>query len=73
MLAPSPNTLTEKDAATYIGMSAAWLRKARARLISTPPPNYVRCGRAIRYTRAALDNWLEARTVRSTRRDADAR
>jgi hypothetical protein len=60
-----PATLTERDAARYIGLSRAYLRQSRMRLprrgIDAPP--YLRVGRAIRYLRGDLDRWLEAHRV----------
>ena len=59
----SPAVLDEKDAATYIGMSAAFLRRARmtgrTRSGSTGP-NFVKVpgGRGIRYRIVDLDSWL---------------
>lgn len=66
---PSPHiplaTLTEADAARYIGLSRAYLRQSRMRVprrgIDGPP--YIRVGRAIRYLRADLDRWLAAHRV----------
>jgi predicted DNA-binding transcriptional regulator AlpA len=52
--------LTERDAATYIGMSPSWLRHARLRRDEDAPP-HVRIGRAVRYRIADLDSYLEIR------------
>lgn len=59
-----PPTMCESDAARYINMSAAWLKKSRtsrfSREVGAPP--FIRCGRRrIAYLRADLDSWLEAR------------
>lgn len=60
-LLPS-NLVTEKDAAQYIGMSVAFLRKSRMegrRKNRTPGPPYLRLGRkSIRYSLRDLDAWL---------------
>ena len=58
---PSP-TVDEKDAAAYIGLTPAYLRKAR-RL--GKGPNYLRLGRTIRYRIRDLDAWLEAHVVQT--------
>jgi hypothetical protein len=61
----TPAVLDERDAATYVGMSCAFLRRARmtgrTRSGSTGP-DYVRIpgGRGIRYRVADLDAWLAA-------------
>ena len=54
--------LTDPDAAKYIGMSVAFLRRSRSegrRANHTPGPPFIKIGRAIRYTVADLDAWLE--------------
>lgn len=58
--------LTEKQAASYIGMSVPYLRADRMnghREGQTPGPPFVRIGRSIRYLRADLDEWLAAHRV----------
>ncbi len=55
-------SLTEIEAATYIGMSTSFLRQSRCngdRQNHTPGPLYVKLGRAIRYLREDLDIWLD--------------
>lgn len=55
-------SLTEKEAAEYIGMSRSFLRQDRMNGIRenrTPGPNYVKIGRAVRYLKEELDKWLE--------------
>jgi predicted DNA-binding transcriptional regulator AlpA len=62
-------SLTEKEAAEYIGMSCSFLRQDRMngfRQNRTPGPNYVRIGRAVRYLREELDKWLETNKVERT-------
>lgn len=61
----TPAVLDERDAATYIGMSAGFLRRARmvGRTKSgVTGPNFVKVpgGRAVRYRLADLDAWLAA-------------
>jgi predicted DNA-binding transcriptional regulator AlpA len=56
----SGNTLSEAQAATYLGMSAAWLKKSRTRrfLQTADAPPFIRNGkRRIVYRRADLDEW----------------
>jgi predicted DNA-binding transcriptional regulator AlpA len=57
--------LRDEEAAEMIGMSAAFLRKARCVGIlgnATPPPPHVQIGRAVRYRREDLDRWIAERT-----------
>ena len=51
------NVLTERETAEYLRMSISWLRQARMNGHPEAPP-YVKIGRAIRYLRADLDDWL---------------
>ena len=55
--------LTTEQAAEYLGVSPGWLANARCR--GDGPPFY-KLGRAVRYIRAALDEWSRARQVLST-------
>jgi hypothetical protein len=59
-----PVALDEHDASHYLGMSAAWLRKARQ--MSTGPA-YIRIGRTIRYRTADLDKFLQQHLVGGAR------
>jgi len=70
---PGPNvntpksSLTETEAAQYIGMSAAWLKKSRTRrfrdVMDAPP--FVRAGaKRVVYRREDLDAWLESHLER---------
>lgn len=55
-----PASLSEREAARYIGMSAAWLKKSRTRRFHAiaDAPRYVRAGtRRIVYRRVDLDDW----------------
>ncbi len=57
--------LRDEEAAEIIGMSAAFLRKARCVGTigrATPAPPHVQIGRAVRYRRADLDRWIDERT-----------
>ena len=51
---------SSKEAADYLGMSKSALDKSRltGELFGTAPPAFLRFGRAVRYPKAALDNWL---------------
>jgi hypothetical protein len=55
--------LTPKEAAKLFKVSVSWLAKARMR--GDGPP-YVNVGRAIRYTEAALIQWMKSRQRLST-------
>jgi len=60
----TPAALTEKDAATYICMSAAWLKQTRHTgdlPNRTPAPCHIKIGRSVRYLVKDLDEWLEER------------
>ena len=62
----TPATLTETDAARYLGVSVAFLRASRMRTprSSVPGPVFLRAGkRGVRYLLADLDAWLQARRV----------
>ena len=47
--------IDEREAAGYIGLTAAYLRKARQR---NRGPAFLRIGRTIRYRTVDLDAWL---------------
>jgi excisionase family DNA binding protein len=52
------NALNERQAAKYLGVSPGTLRLWRAENRS---PRFFRAGKLIRYRRADLDSWIEAR------------
>lgn len=61
-----PVTLTEPDAARYIGMSEQFLRQDRMngpRRNRTIGPPFIKIGRSVRYLVDDLDNWLHAHRV----------
>jgi excisionase family DNA binding protein len=62
-LRSTAHSLTEADAAPYLGCSHAYLRQARAR---GEGPAYVQLGRAIRYRVTDLDAWIAAHRVDPT-------
>jgi predicted DNA-binding transcriptional regulator AlpA len=55
--------MTPKEAARWLKVSASWLAKARMR--GDGPP-YIRIGRSVRYTEAALIQWMKSRQRLST-------
>lgn len=62
----SDRLLTDTEAAEILGVSAAFLRKARCIGTlgrATPPPPHIQLGRAVRYRRSDLDRWLDDRRV----------
>jgi predicted DNA-binding transcriptional regulator AlpA len=54
---------TPKEAAQFLKLSTSWLAKARMR--GDGPP-YIRIGRSIRYSEAALVQWMKSRQRLST-------
>ena len=63
------NTLKEKEAAEYIGMSRSFLRQGRMngyRESHTPTPPFIRIGCAIRYLKSDLDEWLQKNRITPT-------
>ena len=56
-----PAVLRESDAARYIGLSRAYLRKSR---LINQGPNFVRVRRAVMYRVADLDRFLEKHVVK---------
>ena len=55
----SRNFITEKEAATYLGMSLQWMRKSRANAFG---PKSQKFGGAIRYNVDELKRWVEQTT-----------
>jgi predicted DNA-binding transcriptional regulator AlpA len=62
-LSPMVTLLSAKEAAKLLKVSTSWLAKARMR--GDGPP-YIQLGRAIRYTDAAIANWVRSRQRFST-------
>jgi hypothetical protein len=56
----NPDMLRSAEAARYIDMFDSWLRQTRMAGRTDGPP-FLRQGRAIRYRRCDLDQWLERR------------
>lgn len=53
---------SEKEAATYIGMSRSFLAQARMDGLlpnRTPAPPHIKIGRSVRYLLEDLDDWLD--------------
>jgi excisionase family DNA binding protein len=57
------NLLSPKEAAKLLKVSTSWLAKAR---MQGDGPPYIRIGRSIRYSEAALLQWLKSRQRLST-------
>ncbi|WP_456294861.1 helix-turn-helix domain-containing protein [Vibrio sp. AK197] len=58
---------TEQETAAYIGMSRSFLRQSRMegqRKNRTMAPPFIKIGRAVRYLKEDLDQWLESHTKR---------
>ena len=55
--------LMPKEAAKLLKVSLSWLAKARMR---GDGPSYIRVGRSIRYSEAALLQWMKSRQRLST-------
>ncbi|MFB9137733.1 helix-turn-helix transcriptional regulator [Vibrio olivae] len=56
---------TEQETAAYIGMSRSFLRQSRMegqRKNRTMAPPFIKIGRAVRYLKEDLDQWLESHT-----------
>ena len=67
--------LTDRDAATYLGKSHSWIRQSRC-TGNPDAPSFIKIGKSVRYLKADLDAYLEARRCRSTieaRANRDAR
>jgi predicted DNA-binding transcriptional regulator AlpA len=60
---PATTVLTPKETAKLIRFSLSWLAKARMR--GDGPP-YIKLGRSIRYTEAAVLQWMKSRQRLST-------
>jgi len=59
----TPRAVSEKEAATYLGMSTHYLRLGRqtGRVGNrTASPSYIKAGRRVLYLLSDLDTWLEA-------------
>ena len=55
--------LTAKEAARLLKVSLSWLAKARMR---GDGPSFIKVGRSIRYSEAALLQWMKSRQRLST-------
>ncbi len=64
-------TLPDREAAIYIGMSESWLRQSRVTGNPDAPP-FLKIGRSVRYLRSDLDIWLERQRRRATIRGDSA-
>lgn len=71
----APELFDERETASYIRMSVAYLRADRQRGHvggRTPGPPFLKLGRAVRYLREDLDRWLAERRVDHAARRASA-
>lgn len=55
--------LHERDAAEYLGMSVSWIQRSRW---DGTGPKFVKFSNAVRYRKADLDEYIEARIIHST-------
>lgn len=55
--------LTTDEAAAYLSVSAAFLNMTRTKYRTTQGPAFVRIGRAIRYAKSDLDEYVAARRI----------
>ncbi|MCG7904803.1 MAG: helix-turn-helix domain-containing protein [Candidatus Thiodiazotropha weberae] len=64
----SDRLLTESEAADIIGFSRNTLRAWRVtgRHHTSPPPRFVKCGRAVRYRYSELLDWIGQQSVALT-------
>lgn len=60
--------LTPKEAADFLKLSDSFLAKKR---MTGGGPIYINLGRSVRYSKAALLNWLKSRERRSTKDELD--
>ncbi|EKO3557546.1 DNA-binding protein [Vibrio cincinnatiensis] len=63
MTTPIKRAFTEQETAHYIGMSRSFLRQARMeghRHNRTIAPPFIKIGRAVRYLKDDLDQWLDS-------------
>jgi hypothetical protein len=56
-------TLNERDASREYGIPVRTLQGWRMR---GGGPEYIKCGRSVRYRRDSIERWLDSRTCRNT-------
>ncbi|ACI94549.1 phage transcriptional regulator, AlpA [Afipia carboxidovorans OM5] len=59
----NPVLLTSKEAARLLNLSVSWLAKRR---LAGDGPAYIKMGGAVRYSQAALQQWMKAQQRMST-------
>jgi excisionase family DNA binding protein len=66
-MSPSPDLMTRDEAAVYLGVSVSWLAHGNG------PPS-LRLGRKVKYSRKAIDRWIDEQGVQqcSTEKRAEA-
>jgi predicted DNA-binding transcriptional regulator AlpA len=62
-MANAPCVFTPEETANHLKVSLSWLAKARMR---GDGPAFIKIGRAIRYSEAALQQWMKSRQRLST-------
>jgi predicted DNA-binding transcriptional regulator AlpA len=66
------NCLNTRQAAAYLGISQSWLRQRRMMGNlggQRPGPQFVRLGRAVRYSKSSLDRFVADQTHSSSVKD----
>lgn len=58
-----PDILDTPEAASYVKLSSVTMERLR---LKGDGPLYCKLGKAVRYRRADLDDWLASRLIRST-------
>lgn len=59
-MSESRELLTTEEAASYLTVTASAVRAWRVR---GGGPAFIKVGQSVRYSKSALDRWLEAQTV----------
>jgi excisionase family DNA binding protein len=59
----TPDILDTREAAAYIRLAKPTLERFR---LTGDGPRYAKMGKAVRYRRTDLDEWLASRLIRST-------
>jgi len=75
ILGTTEHLLTESEASEILGFSKNTLRAWRVsgRGFENPPPQFIKCGRAVRYRLSDLKKWMDSQvTFQSTSDQGDA-
>ena len=65
----TPELLTVREAAVYLGMKPSWLRASAVPKVRLPGRGTKRG--AVRYSRTALDGWIRQHTINPVHPDGD--